>query len=138
MTTTSFTRRDILSRIGGGFGLLGLTSVFADAGLLRASAPSTNNNPLAPRPPHFTPRAKRVIFLFMNGGPSHVDTFDPKPALAKYAGKPLPETCGAIVAGIVLGFMSLKTRSIWLGAAIHMSVALSMDFLSMWRKGLFE
>jgi uncharacterized protein len=51
--------------------------------------------------------------------------------------KPLPETCGAIVAGIVLGFMSLKTGSIWLGTAIHMSVALSMDFLSMWRKGFF-
>ena len=51
-------------------------------------------------------------------------------------GKPMPETFGAIAAGIVLGFMSLKTRSIWMGAAIHMSVALSMDFLSMWRKGL--
>jgi len=51
--------------------------------------------------------------------------------------KPMPETFGAIVAGMVLGFMSLKTRSIWMGAAIHMSVALSMDFLSMWRKGLF-
>ncbi len=52
-------------------------------------------------------------------------------------GKPMPETFGAIVAGVVLGFMSLKTRSIWMGMAIHMSVALSMDFLSMWRKGLF-
>ena len=51
--------------------------------------------------------------------------------------KPMPETFGAIVAGIVLGFMSLKTRSIWMGAAIHMSVALSMDFLSMWRQGMF-
>jgi membrane protease YdiL (CAAX protease family) len=51
--------------------------------------------------------------------------------------KPMPETFGAIAAGLGLGFMSLKTRSIWMGAAIHMSVALSMDFLSMWRKGLF-
>jgi membrane protease YdiL (CAAX protease family) len=51
--------------------------------------------------------------------------------------KPMPETFGAIGAGIVLGFMSLKTRSIWMGAAIHMSVALSMDFLSMWRQGMF-
>jgi uncharacterized protein len=50
-------------------------------------------------------------------------------------GKPMLETCGAIVAGIALGFMSLKTRSIALGAAIHMSVALSMDVLSMWRQG---
>ena len=46
--------------------------------------------PLAPKPPHFAPKAKRVIHLFMNGGPSQVDTFDPKPALAKYAGKELP------------------------------------------------
>jgi membrane protease YdiL (CAAX protease family) len=49
-------------------------------------------------------------------------------------GKPMLETCGAIIAGVVLGFMSLKTRSIALGAAIHMSVALSMDFLSLWRQ----
>src|SRR5207248_8287826 len=48
------------------------------------------NDPLAVRPPMFTPRAKRVIFLFMSGGPSHVDLFDPKPKLAEYAGKPLP------------------------------------------------
>jgi membrane protease YdiL (CAAX protease family) len=53
-------------------------------------------------------------------------------------GKPLPECCGAIVAGIVLGFMSLKTRSIWLGAAIHVTVALSMDFASLWRQGFFS
>jgi membrane protease YdiL (CAAX protease family) len=52
-------------------------------------------------------------------------------------GKPLPECCGSIVAGIVLGFMSLKTRSIWLGAAIHVTVALSMDFAALWRQGFF-
>jgi hypothetical protein len=51
-------------------------------------------------------------------------------------GKPLPECCGAIGAGIALGFMSLKTRSIWLGAVIHVTVALSMDFASMWRQGI--
>jgi hypothetical protein len=49
-------------------------------------------NPLAPRGPHFPAKAKRVIHLFMNGGPSHVDTFDPKPMLQKYAGKPIPKT----------------------------------------------
>jgi hypothetical protein len=47
-------------------------------------------NPLAPKAPHFAPRAKRIIHIFANGGPSHVDTFDPKPALAEYAGKPMP------------------------------------------------
>jgi len=51
-------------------------------------------------------------------------------------GKPLPETCGAIGAGIVLGFMSLKTRSIWMGAALHVAVAISMDLLSLWRQGM--
>src|SRR5213078_2640855 len=47
-------------------------------------------NPLSPKKGHFPGKAKRVIHIFANGGPSHVDTFDPKPALAKYAGKPLP------------------------------------------------
>jgi membrane protease YdiL (CAAX protease family) len=51
-------------------------------------------------------------------------------------GKPLPECCGAIVAGIALGIMSLKTRSIWLGAVIHVTVALSMDFAALWRQGI--
>jgi uncharacterized protein len=53
-------------------------------------------------------------------------------------GKPLPETFGAIVAGLVLGFMSLRTRSVILGAAIHVSVALSMDFASLWQRGFFR
>jgi Protein of unknown function (DUF1501) len=82
-------RRNFLCRIGGGFGAVALSSVFAEAGLL--SPPATNAvNPLAPKSPHFPARAKRLIFLFMNGGPSHVDTFDPKPLLAHYAGHPLP------------------------------------------------
>jgi Protein of unknown function (DUF1501) len=89
-------RRDVLCRIGGGFGALALSSVLADAGLLAAApAASAAKNPLAPKPPHFPARAKRLIFLFMNGGPSHVDTFDPKPELAKYAGQPLPASIAA-------------------------------------------
>jgi Protein of unknown function (DUF1501) len=79
-------RRDLLRRGGMGFGLLGLAGVFADDA--RAGAPALN--PLAPKAPHFAPRAKQVVHLFMNGGPSHVDTFDPKPLLTKYHGKPLP------------------------------------------------
>jgi membrane protease YdiL (CAAX protease family) len=51
-------------------------------------------------------------------------------------GKPMAETCGAIGAGVVLGLMSLKTRSIWLGACLHVAVALSMDFLALWHKGM--
>jgi Protein of unknown function (DUF1501) len=91
-------RRDVLCRIGGGFGALALSSVLADAGLLAADASAGANaaarqaNPLAPKAPHFTPKAKRLIFLFMNGGPSHLDTFDPKPALEKCAGQPVPES----------------------------------------------
>lgn len=80
-------RRDVLLRAGGGLGGLALTS------LLRAEAPPAAD-PLAPRQPHFAPKAKRVIFLFMVGGPSQMDLFDPKPALEKWAGKPLPEDSG--------------------------------------------
>ena len=87
------TRRSLFSRIGGGFGALGLMRVLADAGMLKPCTAASDTegavftNPLAPRSPHFPARAKRVIFLFMNGGPSHVDTFDPKPALQRYAGQ---------------------------------------------------
>ena len=94
-------RRDLFCRIGGGFGALGLASVLADAGLLVATRAaeasvtgkleaSVPSDPLAPKIPHFPAKAKRVIFLFMNGGPSHVDTFDPKPALEKHAGQDPP------------------------------------------------
>jgi hypothetical protein len=85
-------RREVLCKIGGGFGALGLASLFAENGLLANEAWRPTGNPLASRAPHFSPRAKRVIFLFMNGGPSHVDTFDPKPALNKSDGQPLPSS----------------------------------------------
>src|SRR5437899_7095017 len=84
------TRRELLCRCGMGFGALGLGALLQDCGLLSRAEAATNLNPLAPKQPHFPAKAKRVIHLFMNGGPSHVDTFDPKPALAKYAGKTLP------------------------------------------------
>jgi hypothetical protein len=74
-------RRDVLRRTGTGLGLLGL------AGLLADEASGAATSPLAPKAPHFAPKAKRIIHLFMNGGPSQVDTFDPKPALEKYKGQ---------------------------------------------------
>jgi hypothetical protein len=83
--STPLTRRDALAAFANGFGLIGLASVFADARAEPAAA-----DPLAVRPGHFPAKAKRVIFLFMSGGPSHVDTFDPKPRLAADTGKPLP------------------------------------------------
>jgi hypothetical protein len=85
------TRRDFLRRCGTGFGALALAGVMSDAGLLGSVARADSAlYPLAPKKPHFPAKAQRVIHLFMNGGPSHVDTFDPKPLLEKYAGKPLP------------------------------------------------
>jgi hypothetical protein len=109
------TRRELLGRMGNGFAMLGLAGVMgrdalvgdAQAATSAAKAAAAGGkakaevgaasalanalaNPLAPRAPHFPAKAKRVIFLFMNGGPSHVDTFDPKPALDRYAGKAIP------------------------------------------------
>jgi hypothetical protein len=75
-------RRDALRQAGTGFGALALAALLGE----EASA----SNPLTPRAPHFTPRARRVIFLFMHGGPSQVDTFDYKPLLERDHGKPLP------------------------------------------------
>jgi len=86
------TRRELLCRSGMGFAALGLGALSATLGpsaTLRAET-ARFESPFAPKPPHFPGKAKRVIHLFMNGGPSQVDTFDPKPALATYAGKLLP------------------------------------------------
>jgi hypothetical protein len=87
------TRRELLHRGGMGFGLVGLAGVMADEGRLlfpARGAEAMNLQPLAPKAPHFPAKAKQVVHLFMNGGPSHVDTFDPKPLLGTYHGKPLP------------------------------------------------
>jgi hypothetical protein len=81
------TRRQMLSKCGMGMGALMLGSMLQEA--TRASE-TLSLNPLSPKFPQFAPKAKRVIHLFMNGGPSHVDSFDPKPGLEKYAGKLLP------------------------------------------------
>jgi hypothetical protein len=93
----AMTRRELLQRCGMGFGLIGLAGVLADndlPGLIGRSQaglePSRSLGPMAPKSPHFAPKAKQIVHLFMNGGPSHVDTFDPKPSLAKYHGKTLP------------------------------------------------
>ncbi len=85
----SLTRRDMLRRAGMGFGMLGLGAVLGQEFAEPARADS-GVNPLSAKPAHFAGKAKHVIHLFMNGGPSHVDTFDPKPSLQKYAGKELP------------------------------------------------
>src|SRR4051794_36017041 len=81
------TRREFLWQVGGGFAGLALIDLLSRDGFFptaRADGPAAD--PLAPRAPHFAAKAKHVVFLFMNGAPSHIDTFDPKPALAKYDG----------------------------------------------------
>ncbi len=86
-------RRHFLRTAGCGFGAIALSALLADDGLL-ADEPTAD--PLAPKKPHFEPTAKRVIFLFMSGGPSHVDTFDPKPELTRLHGQPLPASFGPV------------------------------------------
>jgi hypothetical protein len=82
------TRRDMLQRVGTGFGLLGLAGLLNEQQLL--ATPPGATSPLAPRQPHFAAKAKRIIHVFMNGGPSQVDTFDPKPALVRHNGQRPP------------------------------------------------
>ncbi len=91
-TTGQLTRRELLARGGLGFGMLGLAGVLAADGALApaAQAAAAGSPALAPKAPHFAAKAQQVVHLFMNGGASHVDTFDPKPALDKYHGQLLP------------------------------------------------
>src|SRR5258708_151578 len=86
------TRRDMLCRSGMGFASLGLAGLLAEQNSLLTppSADGGYGKPMLARMPHFPGKVKHVIHLFMNGGPSHVDTFDPKPSLETFAGKNLP------------------------------------------------
>ena len=88
----SLSRRSLLRRCGTGLATFGLAGLLGDDGLLWSALTenSSHQNPLQPRPTHFPGTAKRVIHLFMNGGPSHVDTFDYKPELQKRNGQKLP------------------------------------------------
>ena len=74
-------RRDFLRRAGGGIGTIALANLLADEGRTADRAPEVN--PFGPKPPHFPAKAKNVIFLYMEGAPSQLDLFDPKPELAK-------------------------------------------------------
>ena len=80
------TRRSFFRECAGGIGTIALAQLLEQEG----RGATANVNPLAPKPPHFPPKAKNVIFMFMEGGPSQMDLFDPKPALQKWSGKPLP------------------------------------------------
>src|SRR4051794_17791005 len=87
-------RRLFLRNAGCGFGAIALAAMLGEEGLLAEESKSPD--PLAPKKPHFEPTAKRVIFLFMSGGPSQVDTFDPKPELTRLHGQPLPASFGPV------------------------------------------
>jgi hypothetical protein len=87
MIEQGWSRRDMLRTCGAGFGMTALAGLFAQT-FAQEGAPAAD--PHAPRSPHHAPKARRVIFLFMDGGPSHVDLFDPKPRLSSDQGKPLP------------------------------------------------
>jgi len=86
-------RREFLRLAGGGFGSLAFAAMVAGEESARAGAAS----PFLPKKPHFEPKAKRVIFLFMEGGPSHVDLYDPKPELTRRHGTPLPASFGRVI-----------------------------------------
>jgi hypothetical protein len=87
-------RREFLHQAGNGFGALALSWLLAQE---PGQAQTGTLNPLAPQEPHFPPKAQRVIYLFMHGGPSHVDLFDPKPDLERLAGQPLPPSFGPVM-----------------------------------------
>ncbi|MDG1896928.1 MAG: DUF1501 domain-containing protein [Fuerstiella sp.] len=83
-------RRNALNRVALGFGGLAFNSLVAETRGDEATAHTANSGPMAPRKPHLPPKAKRIIFLFMHGGPSHIDLFDPKPLLTRDSGQQLP------------------------------------------------
>ncbi|MEY4613375.1 MAG: hypothetical protein RL179_1348 [Planctomycetota bacterium] len=93
------TRREMLTQSANGFGMLALSAMLAEEARADVKINSSAEDPLAPKAPHFPAKAKRVIFLFMHGGPSQVDTFDYKPLLERDDGKPLPFSKPRVVSG---------------------------------------
>src|SRR6478752_6120094 len=96
----AISRRKALCQAGTGMGILGLFGLLGDSGYLGATAPAGGSGggtelpgvrgSLFPRAPHFPAKVKHVVHIYLNGGPSQVDTFDPKPLLARYAGQRIP------------------------------------------------
>jgi hypothetical protein len=105
--TQTTSRRALLEGTAGGLGIIALWHLLAGEG--RAGESVTDINPLRPKPPHFPAKAKNVIFMFMAGGPSHIDLFDPKPSLMKWDGQALPESLSK---NLNLAFIK-PTAKIW-------------------------
>ncbi len=152
------TRRDFLFKAGAGFGALALSAMLAEDAAadleLRIPDPKSKiqnpkSSPLSSRPPHFAPTAKSVIWLFMEGGPSHLDLYDPKPELIKLAGKPLPPSFGRPITAMGTGdnglmpskrtFKQYGQSGIWI-SDWHSEIARHADDLcvikSCWADGL--
>ena len=102
------TRRDFLATSSCGLGTLALASLLKQDGLLAEEA-SIPANPLATRVSHFAPKAERCIFIFLEGGPSQMDLFDPKPLLNKYDGQPLPDS---IVGDAKFAFLQKESATV--------------------------
>jgi hypothetical protein len=110
------TRRDFLARAGAGFGALPLAYLLGQSASAATSAGKATPvaSPLAAKIGHFAPRATSVIFLFMEGGPSHLDTFDPKPLLQKLAGQTLPDSFGKVITAMgETGAPLLASKRTW-------------------------
>src|SRR6266516_4502699 len=86
------TRREFLTTTASGLGLAALGSLLTHDNILTANTVAPSSSPLAPKRPHFAPKAKSCIFIFMEGGPSQMDLFDPKPKLNELNGQKLPES----------------------------------------------
>lgn len=95
ITAPLFSRRRFLAQAGGGLGALALAALDSDS--LAASPTGDSQSAGSAKQPHFPARVKRVIWLFMHGGPSHVDLWDPKPDLVRLAGQPLPDSFGPVM-----------------------------------------
>ena len=114
LTAAASSRRDFLLSSAGGLGAVALGSLLSADGLLTPQDVTAGDsleavNPLAPRPPHDTPRAKACIFIFFEGAPSQLDLFDPKPKLTELHGQPLPES---IYKGVRFAFLEPKTAKL--------------------------
>lgn len=121
--------------MGGGFAGLALTALLERDGFFQKvgyGAETAPINPLAPKSPHFKSKAKNCIFLLMNGGPSQVDTFDPKPMLEKYAGQPMPTDKKYINSGgRAVGFLTPAARKFQPGGQSGLPIS---DFFPNIRK----
>src|SRR5262245_43538185 len=103
-------RRQFFTSSASGLGMLALASLLNQDGLLAAESTNTSANPLAPKSPHFTPKAKSCIFFLPEGAPSHIDLFDPKPKLQELHKQQLPES---MTANVRFAFIKKETAVLW-------------------------